>query len=317
MKLKEWPEYNSGHFYHYLLHYRPRYFGGKTLVTCVQITLFLVIFHFFGNLKYNLGQLKYSIPKDVRVTKENLCFSMVYTPFIHLFGIMKSALVLSMFLFFSGFSQAQNAPKVRKKFLVVGVNALSYKGSLQNSYARWTPGIQVGLRFQKKKNLNGMLSATFGKVIGEDRTYVKPSRFSDQIQPVSRFQTSVFSLQYEAQFLLFRHKGLRIFTSLGLGLFRYEPQDWDGNSLVEKDRTRNKDESYSKNAIQFPIQFGFQYWFPNEMGLGFQAGWLNPVSKYIDNMSDLANNEVSDNVATIRFQFFYHLEQNSRPLPVK
>jgi hypothetical protein len=47
------------------------------------------------------------------------------------------------------------------------------------------------------------------------------------------------------------------------------------------------------------------------MGFGFQAGWLNPLSNYIDNMSDLSSNEVSDNVASFRFQFFYHLESGS------
>jgi len=199
---------------------------------------------------------------------------------------------------------------VRKKFLLIGANAMAYKGSLQNAYTRWTPGFQVGIRFQKKKNINGMLSATFGKVIGEDRSYTKPSKFSDQIQPVSKFQTSIFSLQYEAQFLLFRHKGFRVFVSQGIGIFRFTPEDWDGNTLFEKDRTRNVGESYSKTSLQFPTQLGLQYWFPNQMGFGFQVGWLNPLTNYIDNMSDLSNNEVSDNIAVFRFQFFYHLEQN-------
>jgi len=218
--------------------------------------------------------------------------------------------ILIFSLFIS--ANAADSTKIRKKFLVIGGAALAYKGSLQESYARWTPGFQIGIRFQKRKIVNGMLSSTFGKLIGEDRAYQKPTKFEDQIQPVSKFQTSFFSLQYEAQVLLLKYHGLRIFASQGIGLFRFTPEDWDGNSLFEKDRTRNKGESFSKNSLQFPTQIGLQYWFPNLMGFGFQAGWLNPLTKYIDNMSDLSTNEVSDNVAAFRFQFFYHLEQNTK-----
>ena len=234
---------------------------------------------------------------------------------------MKWPLLFALVFIMHISAKAADSTKVRKKFLVVGANALAYKGSLQESYSRWTPGLQVGIRFQKRKIVNGMISATFGKLIGEDRAYQKPSRFEDQIQPVSKFQTSFFSLQYEAQVLLLKYYGFRIFASQGIGLFRFTPEDWDGNSLFEKDRTRNKGESYSKNSLQFPTQIGVQYWFPNQMGFGFQVGWLNTVTNYIDNMSDLSTNDVKDNVAAFRFQFFYHLDQNtkqnSKPQSVK
>ena len=226
---------------------------------------------------------------------------------MYLFSSMKLSLLIA--LIFSLQYKADSL-SIRKKYLLIGGNALAYKGSLQSTYARWTPGLQIGIRFQKKRRINGLLSATFGKLIGEDRSYKKPAKFNDQIQPEYRFETSFLSLQYEAQFLLFQHKTFRFFISQGIGLFRFNPADWDGNSLFEKDRTRNKGESYSKNSIQFPTQIGIQYWFPNQMGVGMQAGWLNPVTKYIDNMSDLSANEISDNVAVFRFQFFYHLEQN-------
>jgi hypothetical protein len=212
---------------------------------------------------------------------------------------------------------AKDTLSVRNKFLVAGANALAYKGSLQKSYARWTPGFQFGVYFQKRKLVNGMLTATFGQVIGEDRDYSKPAKFSDQIQPVSKFQTNIFSLQYELQLLLFRYKGFRLFASQGIGFLRFTPKDWEGNSLIEKDRTRAPDESYSKNSIQFPTQVGLQYWFPNKMGFGIQAGWLNSTSKFIDNMSKLSGNEVADNIATFRFQFYYFIEQSSRQLTKK
>jgi hypothetical protein len=228
-----------------------------------------------------------------------------------LISSMKWPLILAVFLALCNASKANDSTRVNKKILMVGANALAYKGSLQNSYNHWTPGIQVGLRFEKRKLVNGMLSATFGTVIGEDRAYKKPSKFGDEFQPVSKFETSFFSLHYEAQVTLFRYKGFRLFISQGVGLFRFTPKDWQGKSLIEEDRTRNKGESYSKNSMQFPTQIGLLHWFPNQMGFGFQTGWLNPLSNYIDNMSDLSSNDVSDNVASFRFQFFYHLEPGS------
>jgi hypothetical protein len=199
---------------------------------------------------------------------------------------------------------------VRKKFLMLGFNSVAYKGSLQSSYKRWTPAFQVGIKFEKRKKVNGMISIGFGEIIGEDRTYQKPTNAQDDVNPVSRFRTSFFTLGYEAQILLFKYKSLKVFAGLGLGLFRFTPKDQAGESLVLKDKTRERGEEYSTNSLFLPTHLGLQYMFPNQMGLGFQVGYLNVSSRYLDNMDKLSSNDSGDNVAAFRFQFFYYLKDS-------
>jgi len=220
---------------------------------------------------------------------------------------MKALLLLLLFLFIHLGSQAADSTQIRKKYIVAELNTIAYRGSLQSSYARWTPAYQIAIRFEKKKFLNGMASLTFGSFIGEDRAYKLPSAANQTLSPVSKFKTSFFAIHYEAQFSFFRYKGLRLFASQGIGLFRFSVEDWDGNNLNSKDKTRSKSETYNENTATFPTQIGLQFKFPNEMALGFQAGILNPVSNYIDNMKELSNNETRDNVAIFRFQFYYPL----------
>jgi hypothetical protein len=218
---------------------------------------------------------------------------------------MKSGLLFLFVFVLLGSVQARDTTKVRKKFLVFGLSANSYKGSLQSGYARWTPSYQLGLRFEKNKNVNGMISLCFGSVVGEDRLYQIPAKADPSVTPVNRFRTNFFGLGYEGQLILFRYHGLKVYASLGLGLFRFSVKDWDGNSLFEKDRTREKNESYSEVTIFRPTKIGFQYRFKNEMSLGMQGGWLNPSTAYLDNMNKLSNNKTRDNIAVFHFQFFY------------
>lgn len=221
---------------------------------------------------------------------------------------MKQCLLFSFLLLFSSLSFGKDTTQVRKKYLVAGLNAVAYRGSLQSTYARWTPAYQIGLRFEKKKLVNGMASISFGSVIGEDRTYKLPSRANQTLVPVSKFKTRFFSIHYEAQLLLFRYAGFKLFVSQGIGLFRFSVEDWEGNDLGARDRTRNRGEAYSENVLNFPTQIGLQYKFPNSMCLGFQTGILNPATEYLDNMKDLSNNSNSDNLAVFRFQFHYPLK---------
>jgi hypothetical protein len=221
---------------------------------------------------------------------------------------MKTAVLFFLFLTLGTVGFGADSTRIRKKFLVLGLNSVAYRGSLQSSYSRWTPAYQIGIRLEKKRILNGMASLTFGSFIGEDREYKIPSKANQTLSPVSRFKTSFVGIGYEVQILLFKYHGLRLFASQGIGLFRFSVKDWDGNNLSAKDKTRDRGETYSENVLNLPLQLGFQYRFPNDMALGMQAGWLNPLSNYLDNMDALSNNTNSDNVAICRFQFYYPLK---------
>ncbi len=190
----------------------------------------------------------------------------------------------------------------KPKHLFAGLNMVAYKGSLQDSYKRWTPALQAGLSVGVRKNMNLTFGLTIGQVIGEDRSYRLPATADASLSPVNRFKTNFISLGAEFQFKALEYKGFKLFGSLGLGLFNFSPKDFEGNELVNRTRTRNRSEDYGQNAIQFPIQMVAQYWFNPKLGIGFQGGWLNVNSRYLDNMDKLANNSRGDNVAVFRFQ---------------
>jgi hypothetical protein len=227
------------------------------------------------------------------------------------FGRMKLLRrILLVGLFFTSISSvgfAVDSLHVRKRHAVFGLYAVAYKGSLQNSYARWTPAYQFGMRFRLKKHVNGLLHVSFGRFIGEDRNYKLPSRASIGVAPVSRFESRFFAMGYEAQFRLFQSKGFELFVSQGIGLFRFSVRDWDGNRLLERDRTRERGETYREMTLMLPTRLGMSYQFSNGFLAGIQAGWMNTTTRFLDNMDQLSNNDNRDNLAVFLFQLGYPL----------
>lgn len=207
-----------------------------------------------------------------------------------------------------GLVEAADSLKVRKKQLVAGFQAVAYRGSLQDSYLRWTPAYQFGLRFEKKKQINGMLSVSFGKFIGENILYKLPASADPSLLPVNRFTTRFFSLHYEAQLLLFSYHGFKLYASQGIGIYRFTVSDNNGTNLRDRDRTRAKGEDYRELTLCLPTQLGFRYTFSNRLAVGIQAGWTNVQSRYLDNMDQLSDNQTRDNMAQWRFQVYYPLK---------
>lgn len=220
---------------------------------------------------------------------------------------MKGWLAFFLSIILLGSAQASDTTATRKKFFLTGFNAVSYKGSLSPSYTRWTPAYQIGMAFQKRRLLNGVVSLTFGQFIGESRDYKIPADAKPNLEPVKRFKTDFISVNYDLNILLFEYKSFRLSVSQGIGFFRFIPKDWDGNNLADRNRTRNPDETYNSISLAFPTQIGLRYSFANGMAFGLQAGWYNTVSNYLDNMSELANTNQGDNVATYRMQFLVPL----------
>lgn len=225
--------------------------------------------------------------------------------FLSLLRNMKCICLPALLLFtliFSAFGQIkQDSLPKRSRFLTAGFSAISYKGSLSGSYSRWTPAYHIGLRLEKKKLLSSFLGIGFGRYIGEDRAYRLPARADQNLQPSPAFEGSFFSLHYEARFLLFRFKSITMQATQGIGLFRFSVEDRSGNKLSEKPKSRAAGEAYSQNSFFFPSGLLVQFQFPNRMSLGFQAGWYNNSSQYLDNMKNLSLNQNRDNLASLRF----------------
>jgi hypothetical protein len=221
-------------------------------------------------------------------------------------SLVKKAFLCTLFIvFIAGLTFGQTptnpTPKSKPKFIFGGVNMVAYKGSLQESYKRWTPAIQTGLSVAAKENMNLVFGLSFGQFIGEDRTYRLPANSDLSLTPSNRFKTNFISFTAEAQFKAFEYKNFKLLASIGLGLFRFSPLDFEGNDLVSKPRSRERTEDYSQNTLQLPIQMVAQYWFKEGLGVAIQGGWHNVGSRYLDNMDKLANNDRPDNLAVFKF----------------
>ena len=221
---------------------------------------------------------------------------------------MKTAFLFILILV-SGITFAQDNPVLPKKtnsqsrYISAGFSAIAYKGSLQTAYSRWTPSYHLGISLEKKKLFSSFFGLGFGNYIGEDRTYKLSEKADQNLQPSASFQSSFFTLHYEARFLIFKYGGIRLHACQGIGLFRFTVKDKSGNNLAEKPRSRASGETYSQNSFFFPSSLMLRYEFPNQMWLGFQAGWYNTSSNYLDNMNQLAINKGGDNLASMRFHF--------------
>jgi len=191
----------------------------------------------------------------------------------------------------------------RSRFITGGFSAVAYKGSLQEGYNRWTPAYHFGVQLEKKKFTSSFIGIGFGSYIGEDRAYRLPSKADQNLQPSAAFEGRFFTFHYEVRFTLFRYKALQIQVGQGIGLFRFSVRDRSGNNLADRPKSRAAGESYSQNSFFFPSSILLQYRFPNRMGLGFQAGWFNNSSQYLDNMKALSLNQNKDNLAGMRFHF--------------
>lgn len=98
-----------------------------------------------------------------------------------------------------------------------------------------------------------------------------------------------------------------IYISQGLGLIRYEPKDENNEPLQKKFDTRASNETYNNVSLMLPTQAGINYILKNGYGVGLQAGWLNPQTDYIDNISQWGNRQKNDNTFLVRFAFMVPL----------
>jgi hypothetical protein len=195
----------------------------------------------------------------------------------------------------------------RYKYACAGFSAVAYQGSLESGYNRWTPAYHAGILLEKRKFFSSFVGFGFGSYTAEDRSYRLPAKADQTLLPVAAVDGSFFTLHYEARLTLFRYKALRIQACQGAGMFRFSVTDRNGNNLSGKTKSRALGESYSDVSFFFPSSLMLHYAFPNRIGLGFQAGWFNPVTSYLDNMNQLSLNNNSDNLAAFRFHFFMPL----------
>lgn len=199
-------------------------------------------------------------------------------------------------------SLAQDSLQRKKKEIHFGVGPASYSGDLGSAYASSSLLANFGLKLNKEKKFNGNLKISIGRVTGQELDYTTTDNSGVTATPNTFFKTTFFGLNYEAQYNFVDREKIKVYLSQGIGLFRFEPQDQSGQSLIDQPDTRPLGETYRNLTIQLPTQVGVKYYLPNDFALGMQAGFINPITDHLDNLGVWGNKNGNDNILSIQFQ---------------
>ncbi|WMJ74531.1 hypothetical protein RCC89_15355 [Cytophagaceae bacterium ABcell3] len=184
------------------------------------------------------------------------------------------------------------------RFLEIGGGPAAYRGDLTPRFERWSGMVHLGLKLNFKERFNSHVTLLAGNVEGQNINYF--SAFNHQYPAADYFKTRILSLNYNLQFHLIKTDQFMLWVSQGVGLLRFSPRDAFGEDLLSRTDTRAPNEDFSNVSLSFPTTLGAAYFFPNHYGIGLQAGLLNPMTDYIDNISQLSKNPVRDNVLMLK-----------------
>lgn len=207
---------------------------------------------------------------------------------------MRNLFLISISIAFI-FSIQVHAQQTQKNlYFTLGFGGTSYRGDLTNKFESWGGTFHAGLTFNKKKRLNGYLHLMIGGVRGNNDSYTFNS--TETTTPNTYFKTSLFSLGYEFRINIFKKESFSVYISPGIALLRFDSKDEFKKSYSNQFSTRAKSEEYSNISLMLPIKIGGTYYLVNGYGIGMDVGFLNPLTDYIDNISQWGNKSKKDNL---------------------
>ncbi|WP_420582844.1 hypothetical protein [Reichenbachiella sp.] len=212
-----------------------------------------------------------------------------------------------LFLFFSSSLlnsnlQAQDSLAKKKREVHLGIGPAYYNGDLGKPYSSGSLLFNFGLKLNKDKKLNGNFKVSIGSVTGQELDYSTIDNSGAIATPNRFFRSNFFGLNYEVQYNFVFKEKLNVYVSQGIGLFRFNPKDENGDSLIDQPNTRPVGETYRNMIIQLPTQLGVKYYLPNEFAVGIQVGFINPITDHLDNLSIWGKKNGNDNILSIQFQ---------------
>ena len=191
----------------------------------------------------------------------------------------------------------------KSKLVSAGISANAYRGDLTKKLEKWSSVFHLGIKFNTESRLNGNVNLAFGFVTGENPNYQFDNGQVPLPTPNRFFRSPVFILNYELNYNLYTWKNITFYISQGVGLLRFNPQDEFFDDFQDQPATRAASETFSNITLMLPTQFGALYLFPNDFGVSFQAGFINSLTDYLDNISDWGIKSGTDNVFATRFSF--------------
>ncbi len=203
--------------------------------------------------------------------------------------------MLLLFFMITAFTTLNAQDQKAASWLHVGFEIPSYAGDL-NKYAQFNGAFAIGFKLNHKERLNGQFTFLVGTVKGENRRLdIPPSA----VAPNRFFSTSLVEFSYQVNYHLIKTSNFSLYVGQGIGILRFEPRDEEDNELSGQLNTRAEGETYRNITLMLPTKVGAQYVFDNQFGVGFEAGWHNLLTDYIDNISELGTGG-NDNILGFR-----------------
>ncbi|MEH0154300.1 outer membrane beta-barrel protein [Limibacter armeniacum] len=201
-------------------------------------------------------------------------------------------LVGALLLLFSVNASAQYPVRM----LEIGIGSNSYKGDLNSSFDKWAPSFHTGLRFNWEKRINLSVEGMFGKIQAQSTTYISPDPDKN---PLRFVESSFWGVHAEGNLNFVQTKRWKVYLYQGVGFMRFTLKDEEGNKLLEFENisdSRADGESLDDRTIYLPTGLGAIYFLKNGFGISGKIGLLNPLTDYLDNMSELGDPDNNDMV---------------------
>lgn len=213
-------------------------------------------------------------------------------------------IILTMFSGFSAmknlYAQKLDSLPIRKstKLIEFGVIPVGYKGDLGNAYHQWNNAYSLGIRFTSNPKWQKSASVMWGNISGNDISFNASAESKTVVN--NSFNTNFITAHFDLNYHFYRSENLTFYAGIGAGLMRFMVKDDNGNNLNTQLNSRKRGEDYSNIVLSLPFRLGGIYSFNNGLALGFQTGFLNPMTKYLDNIGELGGNK-QDNILYTKF----------------
>lgn len=209
---------------------------------------------------------------------------------------------LTVFAWFVVYHAVVAQEVLKRKEIHLGVGPVSYSGDLGNAYSSSSLLVNIGLKLNSDKKLNGNIKASMGSVTGQELDYSTKDDTGITATPNTFFKSSFLALNYEIHYHFLDRENIKLYLSQGIGLLRFDPKSETGASLIDQSNTRPPGETYRNMTIMLPTQIGLKYYLPNRFALGIQWGFINPVTDHLDNLGIWGNKNGNDNMLSLQFQ---------------